>query len=46
MTLEEARKIKDCNGLGYSTIDFIKALRVIEDYYEELRKNDVKEENK
>ena len=44
MTLEEARKIKDCNGLGYSMIDFIKALQVIEDYYEELRKNDIKEE--
>lgn len=45
MTLEEARKIKDCNGLGYSTIDFIKALQVIEDYYEELKKNNIKEEN-
>ena len=27
MTLEEAKKIRACNGLGYSTVEFIQALQ-------------------
>ena len=39
MTLEEAKKIRSENGLGYSTTDFIKALQVIEERIEK-GKND------
>jgi hypothetical protein len=34
MTLEEAKKILDCNGLGYSSVEFIEALQVLEDVVE------------
>lgn len=34
MTLEEAKKIRDYNGLGYSTVEFIEALQVLEDAVE------------
>ena len=27
MTLEEAKKIRACNGRGYSTVEFIEALQ-------------------
>ena len=30
MTREEALKIRKCNGLGYSYVDFIKALQILE----------------
>lgn len=30
MTLEEAKKIRACNGVGYSYVDFIKALQLTE----------------
>lgn len=30
MTLEEAKKIRVCNGRGYSYVDFIKALQLTE----------------
>lgn len=30
MTLEEAKKIRSCNGRGYSYVDFIKALQLTE----------------
>ena len=44
MTLEEAKKIRGCNGLGYSTIDFIKALQVLEEYYANEKNKEKKEE--
>ena len=30
MTLEEAKKIRACNGIGYSTVEFIQALQLTE----------------
>lgn len=30
MTIEEALKIRRCNGVGYSYVDFIKALQILE----------------
>ena len=30
MTKEEALKIRRCNGVGYSYVDFIKALQILE----------------
>lgn len=30
MTLEEAKKIRACNGRGYSTVEFIQALQLTE----------------
>lgn len=30
MTLEEAKKIRACNGKGYSTVEFIQALQLTE----------------
>lgn len=30
MTREEALKIRRCNGVGYSYVDFIKALQILE----------------
>lgn len=30
MTIEEAKKIRACNGLGYSTVEFIQALQMTE----------------
>ena len=30
MTKEEAKKIRKCNGLGYSTVEFIQALQILE----------------
>ena len=43
MTLEEAKKIKFCNGRGYSTIEFIQALQLTEEI---KNNNTMTEENK
>ena len=43
MTLEEAKKIRFCNGRGYSTIEFIQALQLTE----EIKNNNIMtQENK
>ena len=43
MTLEEAKKIRFCNGRGYSTIEFIQALQLTEEI---KNNNTMTEENK
>ena len=43
MTLEEAKKIRFCNGRGYSTIEFIQALQLTEEI---KNNNTMTQENK
>ena len=46
MTLEEAKEIRTRNGLGCSTVEFVMALRTLEDHYAKLNKEKENEDGR